>query len=278
MGTGAPAGGRSAAVAHYSLGEGAPELLVRDSHQPLHLVLRTGPTVRHISLPPYFPGGSAALETRLSHWWGQAMRRHHAPPPSAEPAGERSPAQIYDAACRGESPSGEYIVPEGTGWMTRGPFASLLLFVPILHALSQVDAATRETLMPWAGLALGLALAVPGVWFLRVRARARVRNGIAMVFTAQGLLIRGTSGVTLLGWEDIHGIEVDGQRLWSPFVGATMRGQLVLSSMKHGVVRFDASLLGVPVEVAASMARQIQREFRKLNAERSDVSIGVASQ
>jgi hypothetical protein len=90
------------------------------------------------------------------------------------------------------------------------------------------------------------------VWMRRRRA---TRLGIGMLLTPEELLVRGAAGVLSVPWPQLSDIALQTVARWSPFVGSYPARTLRLTTREEQRMLFDASFLGVPLEVVAVLCR-----------------------
>lgn len=233
--------------------------------RPVLLVLSPRAGQTHVALPPYFAGRADVLAARLERTLALVEDSHALPPPPKVAAEER-----YQRAANGARGPLDTVIPEGTSYLWRGPYASLL-GIPL--AIDAMLAAERAggSLRTAALTACVLAVFVPGMYVWLAGRRRRSRLGIAMLLAREELIVRGPQGAFSLPWKQMDTAEVRIRDVWSPFVGSYPARQLIVQSRDGTTIPFDGGFLGVPPEVVATLCHAYARgAFESLTATTED--------
>jgi hypothetical protein len=221
--------------------------------RPVLLVLSPRSGATHVALPAYFAGRADVFAARLERALELKDEHHPLPAPPMVAAEER-----YQQAATGKRGPLDTIIPEGTGYLWRGPYGSLL---GIPFAVDAMLAAERAggSLRSAALTACLLAILVPAGYVWLARRRSRSRLGIAMLLAREELIVRGPQGAFSMPWKQMEQAEVRMRDVWSPFVGSYTARQLLVQSRDGGTIPFDGGFLGVPAEVVATLCQAYAR-------------------
>jgi hypothetical protein len=217
------------------------------------LLVVTAPSAGHprwLAIPPFFAPSTEILQARLTRW----LDAQPAAPARAATPLPPDPEQRYERAARGDLPPGAVVVPEGRGYLLRAPYAALLALAFALD-IARTAGAQRAELTGPLWVACLLALSLLGGWFLWMGRRRATRLGIGMLLTAEELLVRGPKGVLSVPWPQLSEVSVQTVARWSPFVGSYPARTLLLTTREEQRMLFDASFLGVPLDVLAVLCR-----------------------
>jgi hypothetical protein len=234
---------------------------------PIYVVGST-PDALLITLPPIFEDSSGVLVERLMRWQGV----RDVPETITHPAPAALASQVYDDATRGIVSEGTLVVRHGNGWLTRGPYASLVLAGAIGVALFALPAESQQAVWPITLGAIALAILVPLGWIWTTRREISVRRGIAMVLTPAEVLMRTRAGVHRAAWPKLQRTSIDQKRAFSLLGGMHMAKTLVLKRKDDTPIRYDEAYLGVPVEVAQVLIDAYRRGELPMGAGASEMA------
>ncbi|HKU39666.1 MAG TPA: hypothetical protein VJR89_16010, partial [Polyangiales bacterium] len=159
-------------------------------------------------------------------------------------------SELWERVARGERPSGVAVIPHGSAWLQRGPFASLLLGVAVLHSYLRLPADARGALGTGVPLLLLAALVlVPILWLVLTRAQLAPRGGLVAILTPAELLSRTRAGVLRVAWPLVSQVEIGSRAAWSLLLGAHESRWLAVRRKNGPELRFQDSFSGVPLEV-----------------------------
>lgn len=212
---------------------------------PIYIVGSTADALL-LTLPPIFEEGSGVVVERLMRWQGV----RYLPEEVTHEAPAALASQVYDDASRGIVSEGTLVVRHGNGWLTRGPYAALVLAVAIGLALFALPPASQQAVWPITLAAIALAILVPLGWIWLKRREIAVRRGIAMVLTPAEVLMRTRAGVHRAAWPKLQRTSIDQKRAFSLLGGMHMAKILVLKRKDDTPIRYEEAYLGMPVEVA----------------------------
>ncbi len=231
----------------------------------------------YVALPPVFERTPGVLAERLMRWLG--------PPPDAsetdspDDAGPQPSAtgtatatteagagaqplvsELWERVARGERPTGVTAIPHGSGWLQRGPYASMLLGLAVLEGYLGLPAATRDRIDSTVPLVLvGALVVVPVGWFLLTRAQLKARRGLAAILTPTELLLRTRAGVLRVAWSLVQRADIESRAAWSLLLGAHEGRSLTIRRKAALPLQYQASFVGVPLEVLAALCDAYRR-------------------
>lgn len=220
------------------------------------LILRPRAGCPWLPIPPVFERTSSELAEHLMRWRGtiDAPEAHEYPPPA------RLASKIYDDAARGTVPEGGIVIRHGRRWLTRGPYATVLLGIAI------VDGFLRLGPSGWAQMgfvlpsAVGISLLlVPLVWVWLTRRAISPRKGIALVMTPAEMLMRTREGVLRATWKGLDRVRIERKRSWTILEGYHHVRTLVIERKNDQPIRYDEAFLGAPAEVVTALAEAYRR-------------------
>lgn len=226
----------------------------RSRAEPVHVLYREPAGVRTFALPPVFAGGPGVVAEAL-------MRLRPRPRDDAPaPPGGGLPSRTYDEAAAGHPGPGVVAIRHGAAWLAQGPQATMLLGVALLDGFARLPTAGQVAVGPVA-LAVGLFAAVvaPVGWAWLGWRHVRVRKGLSLVASPDGLTLRTRAGVLPIPWSELARTRIEARRRWSLLGGARSRRTLVLDRRGDDPVRYDEAFLGAPAEVVAMLVEAYQR-------------------
>jgi hypothetical protein len=164
------------------------------------------------------------------------------------------PSKLWERAAAGERPEGVSVIPQGNGWMARGPYASVLVGLAVLDGYLRLPSDVRANLTTHGPLLLPLLLVgVPVSWVLWKRRGLAANRGVALLVTPADLLLRTSAGVMRVAWSSIARVEVATMRRWSLLRGAYEDRALVLHRKHVEDIHYSEAFLAVPAEVVAGL-------------------------
>lgn len=212
---------------------------------PIYIVGSTADALL-LTLPPIFEEGSGVVAEKLMRWQGV----RYLPEEVTHEAPAALASQVYDDASRGIVSEGTLVIRHGNGWLTRGPYASLVLAVAIGLAMAALPNEARAAVWPLTLGAIAIAVIAPFLWIAMKRREISVRRGIAMVLTPAEVLMRTRAGVHRAAWPKLQRTSIDQKRAFSLLGGMHMAKILVLKRKDDTPIRYEEAYLGMPVEVA----------------------------
>jgi len=221
----------------------------------------------HVALPAVFAASPRALAERLMRWRG--LGGEGSPLPSESP--EALPSKLWDRSGAGEVLSGVVAIRHGSGWMKRGPYASMLLGLAVLDGFLRLPTQASQSINPLPALLLAAALVVvPAGWFLFTRGSLRDRKGLSLVLSPADLLSRGRGGIIRAPWSSVTRAEILARSSWSLFLGGyTSRTLLVHRKRGEADIQVADSFLDVPVDVVAALCEAYRRKLGVSGTEES---------
>lgn len=199
----------------------------------------------YLELAPVFEHSPGVLAEKLMRWSGARYNESPVFPPPASLA-----SRVYDDAARGVVEPGTLVVAHGSGWLRRGPYASVLLALALLEGFLRLRGEQQAEVWPVAVAAVLLALVVPVGWIASTRREIAVRRGIAFVLTPAELLLRTRAGVHRARWGGLQRVTLESRRTFSVLDGLHLAKTLVLKRKDEPAIRYEEAFLGVPAEVA----------------------------
>jgi len=217
----------------------------------VYLVTHPSTGRTHVTLPPVFAASPRALAERLMRWRGLGGEGTPLPSESPEPL----PSKLWDRSGAGEVLTGVVAIRHGSGWMKRGPYASMLLGLAVLDGFLRLPTQAAQSINPLPALLLAAALViVPAAWFLFTRGTLRDRKGLALVLSPQDLLSRGRGGIIRAPWSSVTRVEILARSSWSLFLGGyTSRTLIVHRKRGDADVQVADTFLATPVDVVAAL-------------------------
>lgn len=204
----------------------------------------------YLSLPPFFDRTPGALAERLMRWRGVPETPEE--PRYAEP--HKLASKLYDEVAAGKRPPGVAVIRHGKGWLTRGPYASLLLGVALADGYLRLPAPARMQIGPLPPILILVSLAlVPLAWIWITRRHVRPRKGLALVLTPAEMLMRTLSGIHRVRWKNLEAVRIDARKTWSLLEGAHDARNLLILRKGQPEIRYDEAFLGLPAEVAVAL-------------------------
>lgn len=219
----------------------------------------------HVTLPAVFAASPRALAERLMRW--RAMGGEGTPLPSESP--EPLPSKLWERSGRGEVLPGVVAIRHGSGWMKRGPYASMLLGLAVLDGFVRLPSQAAQAINPLPALLLAAALViVPGAWFLFTRTTLRDRKGLALVLSPSDLLSRGRGGIIRAPWSTVTRVEVTARSSWSLLQGGhTTRTLIVHRKRGEAVVQVAEAFLATPIDVVAALCDAYRKRASSQSSE-----------
>jgi hypothetical protein len=226
----------------------------------VHVVTAAESGRTHLSLPPVFLATSGVLAERLMRWLAQTPVER----PAFPPLDEALPSKLWDRLRAGERPAGVTVLLQGSSWLQRGPYVSILLGLAALSGYARVSPEARAAIGMVGPLALVIALGViPLVWLWLMRRELAVRGGLSLVLTPTEALLRTRAGIHRVRWQSVTAVEAEGRAAWSLVRGATHERSLVLRRPGDGDLRYQEAFLGAPLEVAIAHCEAYWRACRR---------------
>jgi hypothetical protein len=222
----------------------------------------------YLALPPIFGHSPRALLESLMRWRDLSRTRRlvaDVEVPAAEGAAQEMPSRTWERVARGEQLPGVIAIRHGRRWLSRGPYASMLLGAAVLEGYLRMPAASRALVDPRPALLLGAAILVmPVAWLLLTRARLRARQNMALVLTPGGILMRaGRGSVTRTPWQSVARVEVHARTAWSWLRGAyDARTLLVHRRRDEGSLTWTEQYLEPPIEVVAGLCEAYRKQLQ----------------
>lgn len=218
-------------------------------YSPVYVVLAS-PLRTHVELPPIFDATPGVLAERLMRWRGAPSIPEE--PRFPEPA--RLASKVYEDAARGVRDPGTLVVHHGSGWLRRGPWATVLLGVAIVEGWARAGDEARGALgLAVVAVAALACVLVPLVWAWMTRREIAPRLGLAMVLTPAELLMRTRGGVLRVRWPSLARLSIDARGRISPIEGWAIHRALVIKRKDAPPITYDEAFLGVPAEVALAL-------------------------
>jgi hypothetical protein len=203
-----------------------------------------------LALPPIFERTPGVLAERLMRWLGP----REAPENPTYPEPAELASKLWDSVAAGARPDGVAVIPQGSAWLQRGPYASLLLGLALLDGFVRLPANARAALSHGAPAWLWLGmLALPAIWILLTRRDLARRKGVAMLLTAAELLVRTRAGIHRLRWPEVKSLGIETRTAWSILQGAYESRTLVVKHQDGEQNRLDEAFIGVPAEVVVAL-------------------------
>ena len=226
-----------------------------------------------VALPPVFERTPGVLAERLMRWLGPPPEANEsdaepsddaAPQPSAAASAEAGPhplaTELWERVARGERPTGVTAIPHGSGWLQRGPYASMLLGLAVLEGYLRLPTATRERIDATVPLVLvGALVIVPVGWLLLTRSQLKVRRGLAGILTPTEFLLRTRAGVLRVAWPVVQRADIESRAAWSLLLGAHEARSLAIRRKAALPLQYQESFVGVPLEVLAALCDAYRR-------------------
>lgn len=204
----------------------------------------------YLPVPPFFDRTPGALAERLMRWRGVVEPPEE--PQHAEP--HKLASKLYDEVAAGKRPPGVAVIRHGKGWLTRGPYASLLLGVALADGYLRLPAPARAQIGPMPPLLILVSLAlVPLSWVWLTRRHVRPRKGLALVLTPAEMLMRTLSGIHRVRWKNLEAVRIEARKTWSLLEGAHEARTLLILRKGQPEIRYDEAFLGLPAEVAVAL-------------------------
>ncbi len=205
----------------------------------------------YLALPPVFERTAGVLAERLMRWAGVPEDADKSAEPP-EPAGLAS--RLWEQVAAGERPAGVTAIAHGSGWLRRGPYASVLLALAVFDGFLRLPANLRAAVSGTAPIALFVTLLlVPLAWIVLMRRDIARRSGIALVLTPAELLVRTRAGVQRVLWESVTRLSIDAKSSWSLLQGAYQTRTILLERSDGDLVTFQEVFLSLPAEVLVSL-------------------------
>jgi hypothetical protein len=213
----------------------------------------------YIALPPIFRRSPRALAELLMRWRG-------APEPASQPLAastESLPSRLWERAAAGESLPGVVAVRHGSGWLKRGPYASMLLGIAVLDGFLRLPAAAQRAVNPMPALLLAAALViVPLAWVVFTRRSLSAKGGLTLVLSPAELLTRTRGGIVRVPWSSVTRVEVQSRTSWSLVQGAYEARNLVLHRERESNTVVAEAFLGMPIDVVAGLCDAYRKRAR----------------
>lgn len=231
----------------------------------------------HLPLPPVFLATPGMLAERLMRWRGAGTRTDatgaaseadaRTVDASGTPADASGapvlPSKLWEELAAGARPRGIAVVPHGTGWLRRGPYATVLLGIALLDRFVRLSHDERTALGALAPLVMALCLVVaPLAWVLLMRRVVAVQRGIALAFTPTEILTRTRAGVQRIPWSHVARFEITSRAVWSILHGAERSRALVVHRKNEDALVLSEEFLGVPAEVALAHGEAYRKRQR----------------
>ncbi len=210
------------------------------------LVVGSSRDALFMAIPPLFEHSPGVLAEKLMRWLGPAPYEESPTFPDPAPLASK----VYDEAAQGITQPGTLVIPHGSSWVRQGPYATVLLAVVMIEGLARLDVEIPTDVLPYALLAVVVALVLPLGWLWRTRREIAVRKGIALVLTPSELLLRTGTGVHRARWSKLQRVSIDTKRAFSVLDGVHESKALVLKRKDEPPIRYDEAFLGLPAEVA----------------------------
>jgi hypothetical protein len=203
-----------------------------------------------IALPPIFDATPGRLAERLQRWRGAPGLPDEVPYPPPHESGNGT----YEAVAAGRGPAGSLALDHGWSWLSKGPFAVVLLAVSALDGIVRSGPELVALVDPALALGLGLTLAVvPFVWAVTTRRNIASRLGKSMVLTPSEVLMRDQGTLFRVAWPALLRVEITGKRRYSLLRGAHEARTLVLHREDAPPIRYEEVYLGAPAEVVEAL-------------------------
>lgn len=236
----------------------------------------------HLALPPVFLATPGMLAERLMRWRGTATHTtpavtpaetdatdphaHAADARDAAPDASDAPvlvSKLWEDLAHGARPRGVAVVPHGTGWLRRGPYATILLGVAVLDGFLRLPPAARTAVGALAPLVIALCLVIsPLAWIVLMRRVVAAQRGIALAFTPTEMLTRTRAGVQRIPWSHVVRLEVTSRAVWSILHGAERARTLIVYRKNDEALAFSEAFLGMPAEVALAHGEAYRKRSR----------------
>jgi len=210
------------------------------------LVVGSARDLLYLAIPPLFEHSPGVLAEKLMRWLGPAPYDEERSFP--DPA--KLASKVYEDAARGITQPGTLVIPHGSRWVRQGPYATVLLAVVLIEGLARLEVDIPIDVLPYALVAVAVALVLPLGWLWRTRREIAVRQGIALVLTPSELLLRTITGVHRARWGKLQRVSIDTKRAFSVLDGIHEAKSLVLKRKDEPPIRYDEAFLGLPAEVA----------------------------
>jgi hypothetical protein len=223
----------------------------------------------YLALPPIFGHSPRRLAEQLMRWRGAAAREPETPVTDAE---RELPSRLWERVARGEQIPGVAAIRHGYGWLSRGPYASMLLGLAVLDGYVRLPAQAGRMLDPVPALLLAAALVIlPSAWMLFTRARLGARQGVALVVSPAALLLRaGRSGVARVPWSSVVRVEVVSRSSWSLLKGAHDARTLVAHRKRESSLQCPSDFLAAPIEVVVGLCEHYRKRAAESAASAAD--------
>lgn len=226
-----------------------------------------------VALPPVFERTPGVLAERMMRWLGapadatesDAEPSEDAPPQSsaagtAETGAQPLASELWERVARGDRATGVTAIPHGSGWLQRGPYASMLLGLAVLDGYLRLPPATRDRIDATVPLVLvGALVIVPIGWLVLTRSQLKLRRGLAGILTPTELLLRTRAGVLRVAWPVVQRADIESRAAWSLLLGAHEARSLVIRRKKAPPLQYQESFVGVPLEVFAALCDAYRR-------------------
>lgn len=240
----------------------------------------------HLALPPVFLATPGMLAERLMRWRGAVARTDatdatgevgdvgatdtdaRTTPAAGAPSDASEtptlPSKLWEELAAGARPGGIAVVPQGTGWLRRGPYATVLLGVAVLDGFVRLPSTARAAIGAPAPIVIALCLVIaPLAWVLLMRRVVAAQRGIALAFTPSEILTRTRAGVQRIPWSHVTRFEITSRTVWSILHGAERARALVVHRKNDDALAFSEEFLGIPAEVALAHGESHRKRGRR---------------
>lgn len=215
---------------------------------------RSGRT--HVALPPVLGESPGWLTEQLERWLGVV----DGPVDYALPDPTEHPSKLFDAVASGEQVAGTTALPHGSGWLRRGPYATVLMGLALATGFMRLPESARDRIgMTAPGIILFALLGVPVLWFVMTRVDIAPRKGLALVLTRAELLMRTRGGVHVVPYGSLSKVEIQTRSTWSLLLGQHESRALVLNRHDADYISYVEAFLGTPAEVVESLIAAYRR-------------------
>lgn len=239
----------------------------RRRFREVYVVTRPSSGRTHLSLPPVLGESPGWLAEQLERWLGVV----EGPPDYAPPEPSELPSKLFDAAAAGDKVPGITALPHGSGWLRRGPYATVLMGLALAMGFFRLPAAVQEHVGLGAPLIIAFALlGVPLLWLGMTRADIAPRKGLALLLTPAEIMMRTRGGVHVVPYGSLRKVEITSRFGWSLLQGQHEARALVIHRRDADYISYVEAFLGTPAEVVQSLIDAYRRGLIPASPERAD--------
>jgi len=227
----------------------------------VYLITRPDSGRFYLALPPLFEATPGVLAERLMRWRGARPEPRDADELARAESASALPSKLFDQAAAGESLPGSVVIKHGSGYLRRGPYATVLLGLAVLTDWATLPESARGHGSMLAPMVMGFSLlAVPAIWFLMMRKDLKPRKGIALVLTPAEMLMRTRAGVHRVAWTEVQKLEIASRTAWSVLLGPHPQRTLIIrrkpskaAPSEDNTITYVEEFLGAPAEVVVAL-------------------------